>query len=233
LETSLISGGFYVTQIIPRPPFLGDLLLPDRMITLTDCLTEFLGDWWGLEWASCSNAERIAAVRKLGLPEEALPTLLRTTTDAFSRGELGWSRVWQSSMAARTSLAPFKTLPVEWVVLELGVPQDLVAKLLAGLIRGKKWDESGFLTKLKSAIPLEAESTPLGWEVLGVDFGGSFHSWLCNHLHNHASDKLNIRPGPLGLLASEADARAIVDEIDSGLPAEPVPWFPGLITRID
>jgi hypothetical protein len=229
----MISGGFYVTRTISRPPGLGDILLPAHLITLTSCLTEFLPDLWALDWTSCSTDERVAAVKKLGLPEELLPTLLKSATDAFNRGDLGWPCVWQSASAARAALALLNGAPLEFVVLELGVPKDAAAMLLAELAPRTGDAESGFLKKLRSASSLESLSVPLGWEVLGVEDGGSFHSWLCNSIQDDASAKLNVKPGPLGLLAAEHDAAAVVELIESGLGAEPVPWFRGLISRIE
>ncbi|MCX5684825.1 MAG: hypothetical protein NT049_14225, partial [Planctomycetota bacterium] len=72
--------------------------------------------------------------------------------------------------------------------------------------------------------------TPLGWEALGCDLGGTLHSWLCNGLEKDASEKLGIRPAANGLLANEADARAVV-ELAVREHAEPVPWRPFLLVE--
>ncbi|HEY0466277.1 MAG TPA: hypothetical protein VGC79_18835 [Polyangiaceae bacterium] len=168
-------------------------------------------------------------MKKLGLPEGLLPTLLTLATDAFNRGDLGWPCVWQSADAA---LAFIKDAPVDFVILELGVPQDAAAMLVGELAPRAGDAECGFLKKLRSASSLASATVPLGWEVLGVEDGGSFHSWLCNSIQDDASTKLNVTPGPLGLLATEVEATAVVKLIESGLGAEPVPWFRGLISRI-
>lgn len=228
-QPNLISGGFYVARTIVGPPGRGDLLLQEHPITLSACLTEFLPDLWAFDWTSCSTEQRIAAVNKLGLPEGLLPTLLTLATDAFNRGELGWPSVWQSAAAARAFL---KDASVDFTILELGVPQDAAAMLLSELTPRAGDAECSFLKKLRSASSLASSSVPLGWEVLGVEDGGSFHSWLCNSFQDDASAKLNIKPGPLGLLATEEDATAVVKLIEGGLGAEPFPWFRGLISRI-
>jgi hypothetical protein len=231
-QSRLVSGGFYVTRAISRPAGLGDLL-PERLMTLSACLTEFLPDVWALDWTSCSTDERIAAVKRLGLPEELLPTVQASATDSFNRGDLGWPCVWQSASAARAALALVKAAPVEFVVLELGIPEDEAAILLPELAPRMGEAACGFLEKLTSTSSLESASIPLGWEVLGAEAGGSFHSWLCNSLQDDASTRLNIKPGSMGLLTAEADAAAIVQLIESGLGAEPVPWFRGLVSRIE
>lgn len=91
--------------------------------------------------------------------------------------------------------------------------------------------DCGFVTCLSASRAVESHPV-LGWEVLGAEIGGGFHSWLCNSIQNHAFAKHGIRPGPLGLLSSEADACAVLRMIDEGLGAEPVPWFRGQICQV-
>jgi hypothetical protein len=231
LGPGVISGGFYIIRVMPRPTGLGTALLPAQILTLSNCLTEIVPDWWALEWASCSREERLAAMAKVGLRDEALPTIVRIATDAFARGELGWPCVWQSSQAARAALAAID-LPPEFMILELGIPPDEVAALIAELEPPSDVGECGLLTRLKAGRGLEASGVALGWEVLGVEHCGSFHSWLCNAIHEDAHNQLGIKPGNLGLL-SEGDARSVEVLIEGGLGAEPVPWFRGLLNRLE
>lgn len=228
----MISGGFYITRAISRPSGLGDALLPERLLTLSACLTDLIPDWWALEWASCSGEERLVAMARIGLPAEALPAVVRLATNAFNRGELGWPCVWQSSSAARTALAALN-LPSDFIIVELGVPANEATALIAKLEPPAGVGECGFLTRLKAGSALEHSAGAIGWEVLGVEDGGSFHSWLCNSIHDEAHNKRNIRPGQLGLLSTEEDARSVEALIDGGLGAEPVPWFRGVLSRLE
>lgn len=229
----LVSGGFYITRNIARPCGLGDALLPQSLLTLSSCLTELVPDCWALEWVSCSEEERLAECAKIGLAKELLPSFLRLASDAFNRGDLGWPCVWQSSSAARAALAAPLKLSTDFMVFELGVPREEAAKLLAELAPPAGDGECGLLTRLKAGRSVDPRAVALGWEVLGVERGGSFHSWLCNAIHEDAAKELNIRPGALGLLSSGDDARAVIGLIEGGLGAEPVPWFRGLLHRIE
>ncbi len=93
--------------------------------------------------------------------------------------------------------------------------------------------ESGLFAKLKTAASTQASGVALGWELLGVETGGDYHSWLCNAIQDDALHRLGVRPGAFGLLESELQARAVHALITSGIGAEPVPWFPGLLSRLD
>ena len=228
----LISGGFYVTRFLEKPAGLDDIL-PDRLLTLSSCLTEFLPDAWAFRWASDPDSEAVAALGKLGLSPDLLPIIRELVDSASASGELGWPNVWQSLPAAKAVLAIPGIAGREFHVFELGVPEDLLPSVLDALAPTSGAVASGLFTKLSSVIPLDESGTPLGWELLGVEDGGSCHSWLCNGIQkDDAVRRLGIQPGSLGLLQSEQHARAVDRLIQDGLGAEPVPWFPGYLSQI-
>lgn len=228
----LVSGGFFITRALARPSGLGHGLLPDELLTLSSCLTEFLPDGWALEWSSCSHDERVLALTKLGLSEDLLPTLMRVATDAFASGELGWPCVWNTSTSARTALATIGERSSEFVILEVGLSVDVASELVAEFAPGPGMGSLGFIAKLSTQSNMASAGVPLGWEVLGIEHGGSFHSWLCNSIESEAEAQLAIRPGKFGLLASHAEADAVVELIRNGIGAEPVPWFAAQICRV-
>lgn len=234
MATDLVSGGFYVTHLLRRPDGLAKQApLPEWLLTLSSCLTEFLPDTWALEWVSCSHEERLEAMEKLGLPAESLSALMSFATEAFNREELGWPCVWQSLAAARAVKAGFAQTDSAMVIVELGVPVDYAEKLLADIAPEDGLGKPGFYARLESRTPLHDAGVVVGWEPLGVESGDSYHSWLCNHLQDAGLARLGITPGPFGLLPAEGDARGIVALIEGGLGAEPVPWFPGVLRRFD
>jgi hypothetical protein len=232
-ETRLVSGGFYVARIVSRPPGMINALLPERLLTLSSCLTDFFPDAWAIEWASYSEADRIAAAAKVGVRANDLSALIRFATGALDDGRLGWPCVWQSSSAALTAVTKFGCSPAEFAILELGIPVDIVEELLRELAPKPCEGEHGLYTRLRMGEPLDAAATPVGWELLGVEHGGEFHSWLCNSLQDALAAATGAKPGPFGLLATENDARTLDALIANGLGAEPVPWFPGLISRLE
>lgn len=234
MDTDLVSAGFYVTRVLRRPDGLAkQAALPEWLITLSSCLTEFLPDTWALQWSSSSQAERVEAIEKLGVDSDSLDALVSFATEAFNRGELGWPCVWQSLAAARAVKANFAETNSTLVILELGVPRDYAEKLLVELAPKLGEGTSGLCLRLESRSRLADSGVPIGWEPLGVERGGSYHSWLCNGLQDHGLAQLGIAPGAFGLLPTERDARALVALIENGLGAEPVPWFPGVLRRLE
>lgn len=234
MDTDLVSGGFYVTRLLRRPDGLAKRApLPEWLLTLSSCLTELLPDAWALEWSSSSQAERVLAIEKLGIPSQSLGALVTFATKAFDQGKLGWPCVWQSLAAAQAIKATFAETNSSLVIVELGVPRDFAEKLVVAFAPAPGEGEPGLYLRLKSQARLDDSGIPVGWEPLGAEVGGSYHSWLCNDLQDEGLARHGIAPGPFGLLSNEKDARAIVALIEDGLGAEPVPWFPGFFRRFD
>lgn len=234
MASELVSGGFYVTRLLERPAgLMQQAPLPERLLTLSDCLTQFLPHAWALEWSSGTDAERLKAAEELGIAAESLAPLMRWVTDAFDHGDLGWPCVWQSLAAARAVKSRFASANSSLVIVELGVPKDYVDGLLAEIAPQSREGASGLYLRLESPTPVSGEGVSVGWEPLGTDDGAGYHSWLCNGLQDDGLAQLGITPGPFGLLALEKDARALVGLIEQGLGAEPVLWFPGLLRRFD
>ena len=69
----IVSGGIYVVQLLARPQGLGEGLLPERILTLSECLTELFPNTWALDWVSCEEAERLVSAAKLGIGAEPVP----------------------------------------------------------------------------------------------------------------------------------------------------------------
>ena len=227
----LISGGFYVTRLLQKPDGLGDLL-PDRLLTLSACLTQFLPDSWAFDWASDSDAERRTALGALGLAVELLPVIADAVNAALSAGDLGWPNVWHSARAAQKLLDKLSLASRDLMVIELAVPEDLVAPLCSAIAPAPGEGDPGLFTRLKHAAPPLEFAVPLGWELLGAERGASLHSWLCNSIQDDAFGRLGIAPGPFGLLHSDQEARQVLGLIATGIGAEPVPWFAGRLSRI-
>lgn len=230
-DTDIVSGGFFLTRILERPPGLGDGTLPDRILTLSSCLTELFPDAWAVEWVLIPEADRIAAAAKVGIGESALPDVLRYMTAAIAGETLDVFSVWRSLAAARAAASTFGLDPAAFAIVELGVQAGDVDDLLADLAPGPSEGAMGIYLSLRERRPLHENGVLAGWELLGAESGGDFHSWLCNSLQNEAARQLGISPGALGLLQSAEDARAVAALIASGIGAEPVPWFAAQLVR--
>lgn len=90
----------------------------------------------------------------------------------------------------------------------------------------------GLYQLLSRRIKLADSATQLGYEILGVEEGGSCHSFLCNYLEVPYRQDLQIPFNDHGLISEYDDAVRAADY--TNLPStgsEPVPWYPWLIVE--
>jgi hypothetical protein len=128
---------------------------------------------------------------------------------------------------ARTFAVEFDLPCGELALLGIGLPSSHLAAFLE--------DESpwGVSEVLQQRVPMAAGGQRLGYEVLGLDGDGTFHSWICNSLEGDAATELEVRPNENGFLETLADAERVARWANDGERGEPVFWEPWLVARYD
>lgn len=98
--------------------------------------------------------------------------------------------------------------------------------------RSFEMKESNFLKILLRYEPIDPSGTMLGFEILGDEGCCNFHSHICNGLETDLRDELEVKFNENGFIDSfeDADRSTRFIEQDEDL-AEPVDWYPCLITR--
>lgn len=90
----------------------------------------------------------------------------------------------------------------------------------------------GVLEVLTRRRALEPGGSTLGWEMLGYDTYGTFHSWLCHGLENDVLHTYAVRPNAHGLIASQADAETVAAHCRKPeVGTEPGFWAPWILAQ--
>jgi hypothetical protein len=222
-------AGYVVTRTFARPPYVSADLLPDAMVSMSDCLADFVPDVWTLEWTKTSESDRVQKAGAFGLsPVELLP-LMAWCTAEFGR-VWGWPCVLYELGAARDLHRHFLSSATNLRLLGLALPEDLAPDFLEAAKPLPHEGATGLYTCVAANHQLESGGIPLGWEVLGFEYG--FHSWLCNGLERNVFREFGIRPAENGLIQSAADARQAADYCGlESVGAEPGIWLPWLIVE--
>jgi hypothetical protein len=229
--SEFVSCGYFITKT--AVDYRKSAFLPDALVTISTCVTEVLPDTWAIEWVS-DEAESLSRAQGWGITAPEVPRLVKWTTKAMDSGQLGWPNVFLTFDAAQSFLHLFPPQVADWNLLGLGLHRDDLERFLK--VTQPPPPRPGFSPQGEVGVRLAAlrnEALQSGmiaayYDVLGLDVGGSFHSWLCNSLEEDASAQFNIRPSSNGLLADYADARKMAAYAVEA-KAEPVPWFPYLI----
>jgi len=224
------SAGYFLTRDFVRPDHGSVDLLPERLVSASECLASFVPATWTLTWVHSSDEARQKTALEFGLSPAALPSVMESATESFER-DWGWPYVFYTLAGARQFHRQFLSSGSTVRLFGLALPEDLFPAFLKAAEPGTGEGETGFLACAKAGKALEPGGVPIGWEILGFEYG-MFHSWLCNGLERDVSQVLSIRPNAHGFIGSLDNARRVANFCgQESVGAEPALWQPWLVVE--
>jgi len=218
-----ICGGYYLVKRIVRPRGVSELI-PDTLLTLSNCFTDVAPGDWAVQGYNYDEAARAEEAAKFGILASAVPQLV-----ALMSRELGTqhSNAFPTLSVAQSFYGSCGNKEGVWL-LGIGLDPSLLPSLEA-----QRDDDInhgyGLMERVELKQPLERGGKALGYEPLGFE-GTSFHSWLCHNVPEEAAKEFGIRPNRHGLIESFEDAVRVTKHLKS-TGAEPAIWAPWLVVR--
>lgn len=224
--TDYFSCGFFLIRADkPEWEQLQSELFPEGLLSLSRCICPRFGLYWG--W---KPTDQEAAV-SFGIPESQWDEFLLWCQSAHQR-EIDFPSMFHTLAAAQTFAQSFNLNVDEVFLVEVGLHHEL---------EQSNWQfpsgetEYGIEKRVGQHLPMTAGGTPLGFEVASFAYNDFGHSWLCSGLQSEMFKLYGIRPGQLGLIQSEEDARKVYEWIAEddlkGQRAEPEPYHYYLLGR--
>jgi hypothetical protein len=219
-----LHGGYYITKLVSRPEWVS-LLMPESLLTLSDCLTEVAPGEWTLDWYNYSLQEREEEASKFGIQRERVPELVEFVS-AETKGH--FHNAFPSAEVAVEFHRRFVRAP-DALVIGIGLHKTLVSSFKDQLDKDPNRG-LGLLERLEQQVSIARGDAVLGFELLGYS-AIKFHSWICNSLPEAVDKALAIRPATNGLLATLEDAVRANEYITQPKNAEPAIWEPWLVVQ--
>lgn len=226
MQREWIDAG-YVLLTEGRSPKSSHGLLPAHLVTVSTCLVDAYPDSWALPWVETSLVESRAIQDSLGLEDDEFALLREWVGQALDSGEFGWPNVFFSAQIAREFQARFLRTLKGIRLVGLSLTKEVAEDFLRTEAPQEGYGASGVWTMVARGESPRAIATQLGFDVLGAEFGGSFHTFSCNGLEQDYNDKFGITFNELGLIPeyeSAVLAAEYTNRDDTG--AEPVEWYP-------
>jgi hypothetical protein len=229
--TDTLWGGFFLTQpaVIPKL----ERIPPGGFLTVSKCLGEFVPDDWVYWNPDDRRAERAERARALGIEVSLLDHLKTWCTKQFTeRHTLGYPNVIFDINTARVLveqvLGPHAG-PL--TLLGIGLPFRVSGESFRGLrrvMRGSVEISHGVPTILQSGVALPEGGDFLGFDALGYEPHGTFHSSKC--YKSDDSRLSQISHNNYGYWTTLSDATKLC-AIHSKGSAEEIVWLPWEIRR--
>jgi hypothetical protein len=225
-----VAAGYLLAVPFLVPEWLANPRLPSQLITAGWDLTAIGPGPWALPWVQQREDHRLEQAA-FGIDGALLPEVSAWVEQKMAAGEWGWPRVFTDLRPAREFLARFRPTSAPQTI-GLGIAPEFSDEVLDEHPDVPGQGQYGYVTTLRRRQPLAPDGVELGYEILGEEIGGDFHSWHCNHLEPLVHEQLGIEVNRYGLIDDLEAARNAADFINRpDVPAEPVSWRPWLLVQ--
>ena len=122
----------------------------------------------------------------------------------------------------------------EFEILSITFPETELNKTLE-LIKqtDSQLGEIGIYNNLKNKNVENHKSEFLGYDIIGIEISGYFHSFHCHDLSSNLKEKFGLLINEFGLIENVSDWKKIMEYMnDQENGFEPVPWFYVKVNKI-
>ncbi|ENP9364496.1 hypothetical protein [Escherichia albertii] len=221
------SGGYFLLHCLPlnhlHPQLNGKLLL-----TCSTCFNESLFGDWALSWTSHTDSlydanttihEHINAA--FAIDDSARERIHIWADKKFDEGKIGWIGVFMDAATAIEYKKTFFAGTDNTWLLALYFSEHDANRFLA------RYKNEGVPVKLATREREKscANEQLLGYDIVGLDLGGEFHTSHCHNLHAELHQRFGLTLNEYGLYNNIPDWQPVVDYMnDEKTACEPVPW---------
>jgi hypothetical protein len=230
--SDLLLGGFFLTKPVVDSPKLERVPL-NKFLTVSKCLGDFVPDdwvYWNSEERRTERAERAEA---LGIDVDHLEDLKTWCTNQYTeRHTLGYPNVIfdiETARAVVERLGVVSDGPL--ILLGIGLPFAMSGEFfqrLRAVKSGSREISIGIPIMLQKGVTLPEGEESLGFDALGYESRGTFHSSKCYKVDD--SEVTQISFNSFGYCSTLLDAERLTTVHSRGSP-ERVVWLPWEIRR--
>jgi len=216
MKSEWIQAGFFLIKEAAPPPS-DRQFLPPWIITASECIVDVYPGFWAIKSAE-TPPEELAKVREeLKLTESEFEDLHSWVDLSLASSDLGWPNVFLNLRAAREFKRRFMAAVAGVHLIGLVIAADDVEEFTS--------DPSSMGEVASKRLPPDDSGVFLGFDVLGVEYGGSLHTFSCNGLERDYVEKFGITFNAHGLITDLDQALAAAEYTNCDeTGAEPVPW---------
>ena len=220
-------GGYFLVQGFHSKGIKALQMMPDIFWTCSRCFCDIYPDPTDFDPHSTHHKEMI---KKLNLNQEEFKTLNSRVTDMLDKNELEWPNIFLDISAARQFYSKYLNHLPEIKLLSFALSEPYLSEYLEENKHKTGNNGCGAYTLLQRRQLVDPTAIIRGFEILGEEYGGGFHTFFCNNLQKAYVKKLGLTLNTNGLLDNYEDAieafnYTILDEVG----AEPVYWLPWLV----
>lgn len=214
-------AGYYLIQV---RPFSYEGLKCKGVLTCSGCINSSLLDSFSRSWTS--RAEDIQkAESDYNLDLETISNIQAWADQNDEAGTIGYQNVFSTLEAATEYHQKFFSHLDKVKLLGLYLPESDIERLIEDF-REAKWAEEGIRINVKKKERERSKGIELGFDLIGLSPGGSFHTFHCHFLADFFEEEFNVDINEFGLIENDVKRQELTEYMnDKNSPVEPDPWY--------
>ncbi|ANH83090.1 hypothetical protein A8C56_20775 [Niabella ginsenosidivorans] len=224
IATNYYFGGYYLTKLRPKGYGSG---LGNLIYTCSECINDPLLDTWSYSWATDNNKQIDEIKSNFKLSENQIDKIRNWVNDKIQDNKIGFLNVFQDLETALDYKSRFFIHLSDIKIFALYFDANEKEAILKEFRpQSETMREIGLrLTLLKEILEPENEIV-LGYDYIGIEIDGSFHSFHCHDIGRELAGKFGLVLNEYGLFDSNLNSKQVLDYLnDEKNGCEPVPWF--------
>jgi hypothetical protein len=223
-EATYYLGGYYLTKLKPKSYGTDKESL---IYTCSACINDHLLDTWSYSWTTDNNKQLDEIRSNYQLSDNQINEVRKWVDNRFDNNKIGFLNLFTDLETAldykNRFFSHLSDIKIFSLYFDANERADIIKEFKP---QSEKMGEMGLRLILRQEIPEQANETLLGYDYIGIEMGGSFHTFHCHDVSQELSDKFNLTITKYGLFDSATNSRQVLDYLNNEENGcEPVPWF--------
>ncbi|HPN70105.1 MAG TPA: hypothetical protein PLZ32_11315 [Saprospiraceae bacterium] len=223
-EKKYYFGGYYLTKL--KPKNYGE----DKngfIYTCSECINDHILDVWSYSWTSDNNEQLDEIKKNYFLTDQQIDEIRNWVDNKFNDNKIGFLNVFTDLATAIEYKNRFFSRLDDIKIFALYFDTNERADILEEFKpQSEKMGDIGLRLTLLKEIEENENEVFIGFDYIGIEFGGSFHTFHCHDIGKELSEKFGLTLNNLGLFESDINSKQVLEYLNNEENGcETVPWF--------
>lgn len=203
--------------------------LDSLIYSCSDCINDNLVGTWAYSWTTSNNAIIDKIKQEFLISDDTVTEIRQWVDKKFEEKKIGWHDLFADIETLIEFKQKFYSHLTDLRTFALYFNETEANCLIQEFNPDREKEGEIGLHQILAEKIVEKESvneTTIGFDLIGVELGGDFHSFHCHDLGKELSDKFGLTLNDYGLFEPCDNWTPVLDYLnDEENGCEPVPWF--------
>ncbi len=217
-------GGYYLIQL--KPKTYGNEI-GSVIYTCSECINNHILDIWSYSWTLDNNEHLEEIKSNYHFSDNQITEIRNWVDEKHNENKIGWTNVFVDIETAleykNKFFAHINDIKIFALYFDANERSDILEEFKPQF---EKMGEIGIRLTLLEEFEENDDETFVGFDYIGIEIDGSFHTFHCHDIGKELMDKFDLTLNNFGLFDSNVNSKQVLDYLNNDENGcEPVPWF--------